>query len=136
MKLLTNTNAPESGFTIVELIVTLAVGIILIFSLNSIVVNHSYISRRSRALLLANSYVESKVEALRSAGFSNLSDGTTNTTSELPSELKVPRSSSVVISTQSASVKRVVINVSYNEQGASRSYSYTTYVGELGVAQY
>lgn len=126
----------EFGFTIVELLITLFVGAILVTGLNSIVISQSYLGQRSRDLVLANSYVEAKIEALRSLGFSGLTDGTTDITSELPSELVAPRSASLVISSQSSAVKRAVVSVTYNEQGVARTYSYSTLIGELGVGQY
>ena len=126
----------EAGFTIVELLITLVVGAILVTGLNSIVISQSYLSERSRDLVLANSFVEAKVEALRSLGFNGLVDGTADITSELPVELSNQRSASLIISSQTSALKRVVINITYNEQGVSRSYSYTTLVGELGVGQY
>ena len=126
----------EAGFTIPELIITLVVGAIFVTALNTVVVSQSYLAERNQGLILANAYVESKVEALRSAGFSALSDGTTNITSELPSELKAPRSGSLVISSESAGTKRIALALTYNEEGRTRTYSYSTLIGELGVGQY
>ena len=120
----------------VELIITLIVGAILILSLHSIVVSHGYLSQRSRDLLIANAYSEQKIEALRSKGYLSLANGTTNITSELPSELAKPRSASLVISSQTAAIKKVHLSLTYSEQGVARTYTYTTYIGELGVGQY
>ncbi len=97
---------------------------------------HVHLAQRGRDVAATNSYVENKVESLRSAGYLSLSNGTTNVTSELPTELKPPRSGSVTISDESTSVKKVDISVTYNDQGTPRTYTYTTYVGELGVGQY
>lgn len=98
--------------------------------------NNAKLSHRARDVAAANSYVENKIESLRSTGFLGLNDGTTDLTSELPSELKSPRSGTLVITSQTGAIKRAVVSISYNDQGASRTYSYTTYVGELGVGQY
>lgn len=126
----------QKGFTIVELIVTLVVGAIFVLAINTVFTTQSYISQRGRDTVLANAYIESKVESLRSKGFLSLTNGTTDVTNELPSDLKNPRSGSVVISSYNTSIKKVDITVSYNEQGKSRSVTYTTYIGELGVGQY
>lgn len=131
-----NHKKSESGFTLVELMVTLIVGAILITGLHSIVTSQTYITERSRDLVIANSYVEAKVEALRSLGYSGLVNGTTDITSELPVELNSPRTASQVVTTQSVAIKKIVINLTYNEQGTQRSHSYTTLIGELGVGQY
>ncbi len=131
------TSVPDqAGFTIVELLITIIVGATLVTGLNSIVVSQSYLVERSRDAVLANAFVEAKVEALRSLGFGGLTDGTSNITSEMPSELNSPRTGSLIISSDSAAIKRAVISVTYNEQGVSRSYTYTTLIGELGVGQY
>lgn len=126
----------QSGFTIVELIVTLIVGGILAGGISTILSTHSSLSQRGRDVTVANSYAENKIESLRSAGYLGLTNGTTNLTSELPSELKAPRSGSMTISDVSAAIKKVDITVTYSDQGAARTYSYSTYIGELGVGQY
>lgn len=104
--------------------------------ISTILSSHSALSQRGRDVSVANSYAENKIESLRSAGFLALTDGTTDITSELPSELKAPRSGSVVVSTVSSAIKRVNLTITYNDQGAARTYTYSTYVGELGVGQY
>lgn len=118
-----------------ELIVTMLVGIVLVGSVNTIYTNQLYLSQRTRDTVLVNAFVEAKVEALRSQGFLSVPLGTTNITSELPVELNNSRSASLAVTTHSTSVKQIEITVSYNEQGTSRSYSYITYLGELGVGQ-
>lgn len=125
----------ESGFTIPELLITLIVGAIFVTALNSIVISQSYLAEKNQGLILANAFIEGKVESLRSIGFNGLSDGTTNITNELPTELKAPRSASVVVSSESSATKRVILSLSYNEEGKTRSYTYGTFIGELGVGQ-
>lgn len=123
------------GYMTVELIVALIVGAILFLSLNNIVTSNSYLSQRSRDLMAANAFAEQKVESLRSAGYLTLIDGTNDISSELPDELNNPRTGTLVVSSQSTSIKKVHMTISYNEQGTSRTHSYTTYIGELGVGQ-
>jgi len=126
----------KGGFTIVELIVAIVVGSIVCSAAIMLVVSHLHLSQQSRDIVLANAYVENKVESLRSIGYSGLSDGTTDLTSDLPTELNSPRSGSQVITSQSDGLKKVVISITYNDQGTNRTYSYSTYIGELGVGQY
>lgn len=137
MRLLTSRSktSSEFGFTIVELIVTMLVGIVLVGSVNTIYTNQLYLSQRTRDTVLVNAFVEAKVEALRSQGFLSVPLGTTNITSELPVELSTSRSATLSVTTFSSSIKQIEITVSYNEQGTTRSYSYITYLGELGVGQ-
>ncbi len=120
----------------VELLVTIIVGAILILSLNSIVVSHSFLTQRSRNLVMANAFAEQKVEALRSRGYLAVSSGSTNITAELPDDLKRPRSATQNVTNYSSGIKRIHLSITYNEQGKPRTQSYVTYLGELGVGQY
>jgi len=126
----------QRGFTIVELIVGVVVGSIIVGGVSLIVANQVHLSQRGRDLIIANAYIENKVESLRSAGFLSTANGTTNITGELPTELNSPRSGTLTISTYSTAVKKIDIVITYNDQGANRTYSYSTYLGELGVGQY
>ncbi len=126
----------QSGFTIVELIIAMVVGSIFASITSLIVVNQSRISQHGRDLTLANSFAEVKIEGLRSAGFNNLTAGTSDITSELPSELKAPRSSVLSILDISPGVRQIDLSITYSDQGTPRTFEYRTYVGELGVGQY
>ncbi|HET9174038.1 MAG TPA: prepilin-type N-terminal cleavage/methylation domain-containing protein [Candidatus Saccharimonadales bacterium] len=125
----------ERGFTLVELLVCIAVASVVIASLNSLVDGYLHLSQRGRDIMLANSYVEGKVEALRNEGFNSLTAGTYSLTSELPSDLPPSRSGSMTISAASGGIKQIDITVSYFDNGETSSYAYTTYIGELGVGQ-
>lgn len=127
---------PTDGFTLVELLITLIVGAIVVTGLNSIVTSQAFLGQRTRDLVLANAFTEGKVESLRSKGYLGLSDGTTDITGELPSELNAPRSGSIQIAPYTSATKKVSITITYNEQGKPRTYSYSTLIGELGVGQY
>lgn len=124
------------GFTIVELLVTLLVGGVLAGSVAVFLSLHVHTAQRGRDVSVANSYAENKIESLRSAGFLTLADGTTNVTSELPTELNSPREASLVISEETTSIKRVTLSITYSDQGSPRTYTYGTFIGELGVGQY
>ena len=126
----------QHGYTLVEILVTIVVGAILVTSISLVVSNQSFLAQRGRDVTIANSYAENKVEEIRSVGYLGLTDGTSNITSELPSELGNPKSATLVISTVTTGIKKAVLTITYNEQGASRTSSYTTLIGELGVGQY
>lgn len=125
----------QGGLTLVELIVAMFVGAILIGSVNVVYTNQVYLSQNARDRALLNSYAEGKVEALRSAGFVQVNEGTTDLTSELPSELNPPRSGSMIVTSPSPGLRQVVISVSYNSQGRQLNETYTTFIGELGAGQ-
>jgi prepilin-type N-terminal cleavage/methylation domain-containing protein len=129
-------HSKESGYTLVELLIAIIVGGILLGSANLIITAHTRLSHKHRDHVVLNSYAESKIEALRSAGFLSLEDGAEDYTDELPSELNEPRSSQVEVSDHVIGIKKVELTVTYNEQGTPRTQSYTTFIGELGVGQY
>jgi prepilin-type N-terminal cleavage/methylation domain-containing protein len=132
---LKKTHRSSDGFTIVELLVSIAVGAVVIASLSQVVTSYLHVAQRGRYLNLANSYVEAKVESLRNIGYNGLTLGTTDVSSELPSQLPLTKSASMTISSPETGLKQVDITVSYKDQGQSNTYSYTTYIGELGVGQ-
>lgn len=126
----------QAGYTIVELLVAIILSAIVIGTINLVLVNQVHLSARNRDLVLANAFVEGKVESLRSAGFNSVVNGSTDISAELPSQLTPPHSGTLVVSSLNNSTKKIDISVTYNDQGATRTYSYTTYLGELGVGQY
>lgn len=126
----------QTGFTLVELLVTILVSVVLVGALSTISNNNVYLSQVGRDLTIVNSFAENEIEELRSKGFITLNNGTTDLTSELPSELKAPRSASLQISDAATGLKLVTFNLSYNAQGRTQTQTYKTYIGELGVGQY
>lgn len=125
----------SGGFTLVELIVALAVGAIVTVTLSQVVNNYVHLAQRGRYLSLANAYVEAKVESLRNSGYNGVANGTTSLTSELPVGLPPSRSSSMTVSSPSGGIKQIYITLSYRDQGQTQTHNYTTYIGELGVGQ-
>lgn len=125
----------NAGFTLVELLVCIVVAGVVIASLNQVVDTYVHTAQRGRWLNLANSYVEGKIEALRSTGYNGIGTGTTNLSSELPTQLPPSRTASMTVSQPQTGLKQVDISLSYKDQGQTQSLSYTTYVGELGVGQ-
>ena len=125
----------EAGFTLVEILVCILVAGVVIVSLNQVVNSYIGVSKQGRYLNTANSYIEAKIEELRNKGYNNLANGTTALTSELSTQLPPSRSASMTVTTPSDGLKKIDLTVSYKDQGKTNSYGYTTYIGELGVAQ-
>lgn len=123
------------GFTVVELIVSIIIGVIFVSLLQMSVTNYQRIAQNGRDLSLANSYVEGKVESIRNLGYNNLALGTTNLDSELPAALKKPKSANIVVTDQGNGIKKAVVTINYTSRGMAKTYSYTTFIGELGVGQ-
>ena len=82
----------DDGFTLVELLVTIMVSVVLIGSLSIVTNNNSHLAQRGRDLTSVNSFAENKIEELRSKGYLTITNGTTDITSQMPAELKSPRS--------------------------------------------
>lgn len=125
----------QSGFTLVELLVAIAVGGIVTLSLTQVVTGYLTLSQRGRYLNVANAYVEAKVEALRNQGYNAVNTGTTDLSGELPDHLPPQSSGTMVVTDQGDGIKKVDLSVTYKDQGEPITYSYATYLGELGVGQ-
>lgn len=126
----------SKGFTLVELIVGIGLSAIFIISITSLQTNNAKLSQRGRDLSVANSFAENKIEALRSQGYLAVAPGTQNVTNELPSELNSPRNATLSITTEPETMKKATLTITYNDQGSPRTYTYVTYLGEVGVGQY
>lgn len=123
------------GFSIIELILSITVGVLFITSLTQIVNNYVFLGQKSRNVILANSYVEGKVETLRNIGYNGLNVSTTDLSGELPTQLPSPRSATMTVTSPSSGLKQADISVTYSDRGKAQTYSYTTYIGELSVIQ-
>lgn len=126
----------EHGFTIIELLIAIAVVGILVPSLIGFVTTLNRLNDRARDMSLVNSLAENKVESLRSAGFTSVNSGTVSFSGELPATLGNPKSANYVVSTPHAGMKQVDMTISYNDHGTTQTVQYRTYIGELGVGQY
>ena len=126
----------QHGFTLVELVVTITVFSIIVPALASMLGQLDGVNDRARDLSIINGLVENKVEGLRSVSFTGLSNGSTDFSSELPVTVALPRSATYTISTVNSALKQVDVSVVYNDHGQTRTVSYRTYIGELGVGQY
>ncbi|HET7827678.1 MAG TPA: hypothetical protein VFK97_02315 [Candidatus Saccharimonadales bacterium] len=124
----------SGGFSIIELILAIVVGVTFISSMNLVVDDYTDLGKRDRNLLLANSFAEAEVEQLRNNTYNSLNLGTTSLTSQMPSQLP-SASGSMTVSQAQTGLKQIDISISFNDLGATRTYTYRTYEGELGVGQ-
>src|SRR4051812_27548061 len=118
----------EAGFSVVELILSMVVGVLFLLSLTQITNNYIILGRKSRDVTLSNSYAEGKIEALRNIGFNGISNGTTSLDSELPSQLPSPKSASLTISTPQTNLKKADLTITYSDRGSSRTSTYSVYI--------
>lgn len=129
-------NSDSSGFTIVELVVGIVISAIFVATVALMQSNTSRLAARGQDVSSLNSFAEDKIEALRSQGYLSIPTGTQNISSELPSDLNSPKSATLTVTAVPNAIKQIDLSITYNEQGTSRTYSYTTYIGEIGVGQY
>jgi len=125
----------ESGFTIVELVVTIVLLILILPAVAGMVNSIGFISKKNTDYAAINNLAELKMESIRSTGYNNLADGTYDFTNELPGVLSPPHSGSYTISDQSSSIKKIVITISYTAQGQTKTYDFASFVSKEGLGQ-
>ncbi len=133
MKLMVNKKS--GGFTVIELLVALAVFAAVVPAIASGVSSLIVLNNRARDLSIANLMAESKAEELRSLGFNGLTVGTTDISSDLPSLLASPKSANYTVTNPSAGSKVILISITYKDYNKTRVLNYQTIVSELGVGQ-
>jgi prepilin-type N-terminal cleavage/methylation domain-containing protein len=127
--------ASQTGFTLVELLVAIAVGAVVTLSLTQVVTGYIHLSQRGRYLNMTNAYAEAKIEALRNQGYNGVPLGASSLAAELPSQLPVGKSGTMDVTQASPGLKQVDLSITYKDQGQNNTYTYRTYLGELGVGQ-
>ena len=125
----------KKGFTIVEIIVGIAVTGLFISSLTVAFTSLTTLNDQGRDLVSVNGIAEAKIESLRSANFVALTDGTVDFTDELPTSLGNAKSGTYTVATVNDSLKQVTVEITYSQYDKQRTNHYSTYIGELGIAQ-
>ena len=118
-----------------ELLITMGLAGIIVPSIVVAMNSINTINYRSRNLALANMIAQNKVELLRSSGFNSINTGTTVFTSELPNYFRSPKSANYTVTAPASNLKQIVVTISYNDSGNTRTLTYTTQISELGVGQ-
>ena len=114
----------------------IVIGGILVTLTGLLVNNLLVISRQSKDLTIANAYAENKIESLRSAGYLGVEEGTYDFTTELPDNLRQPRSATYTVTSPSPDLKQIDVILSYYSGQGAENLTYRSYLGELGVGQY
>lgn len=130
----------QKGFTLVELVITIALFAIIVPSTASFLDFITQLNSSAKTTAIVNGFVENKIESIRSAGYTASANVSNQ---DISSELATfapsvprPRSASLTISTRSPSLKKVEVSVTYNNKGTAKTVYFMTYLGELGVGQY
>lgn len=125
----------SKGFTVVELLVAIAIFGIVIPSLTAAVTSLTVLNNRARDLALVNLVASNKAEQLRSAGFNSLTAGTYTFTSELPSQISNPKTATYVVDTSTTGIAQVTVTITFKDYNRIVTKTYRTMVSELGVGQ-
>ena len=125
----------QSGFTVVELLVTIGMCGIIVPALALGLIALTVYNNRARDLALVTMLAQNKMELIRSAGYNSLSDGTVTFTSELPNTLTSPKSATYTVSSPAVNVKKVSISITYKDYQQSRTIQYESLISELGLGQ-
>lgn len=125
----------QAGFTIVELLVTIAIVGITTASLSSLFISIRNVQQQTLHVDTATRAAQREIETLRNDNYALLTPGQTiNFTDQLPSSL-LNASGTVQVSQPAADLRRVDVTVSYKSGGAQRSVQLSSLIGVIGITQ-
>lgn len=125
----------ESGFTLVELVISIAVIAVVTTTVVSLVLTIQGTQRRTIAMETATRAAQREMESLRNNNYSSLTTGQTiDFTNQLPSNLRSPQGV-VTVSEPTNGLKRVDVSVFYNEGTTRKEIKLSSLVGILGITQ-
>ena len=126
----------QRGFTLVELLVSIAVIGIAAIGIASLFYTVQYTQRSARYQETATRAAQRQIEVLRNSSYNSLVSGETITfTSSLPPSLPGTKSGTAVVSEPSPGLKRVDVTVSYTDNGRTKTTNLSSYIGVIGIAQ-
>ena len=125
----------QQGFTIVELLLAIAMFAIVVPALTVGITNLIVLNNRARDLALVNMLAQNKIEQLRSKGYNSVPTGTVSFTSELPATLGSPSNATYTVTNPSGGIKEIALSISYKDSRTTRTLQYKTIVSEIGVGQ-
>lgn len=125
----------RAGFTVVELLLGIALFAILIPALINALNSIAAANDNTKDFAIANIVAENKVEELRSVGYNSINTGTTDFSSSLPAALGITKTASYVVTTPVSGQKHIVITITFKNRRGTQTLNYKTIVGELGVGQ-
>ncbi len=125
----------QAGFTIVELLVTIAIVGITTASLSSLFISIRNVQQQTLHVDAATRAAQREIETLRNDNYASLTPGQViNFTGQLPSSL--PNANGTVqVSQPAADLRRVDVTVSYQSGGSQRSVQLSSLIGVIGITQ-
>lgn len=126
----------EQGFTLVELLVAIVVIGFMVVGVTSLYITLENTQNRTKMMETATRAGEKKIEELRNGHYNSLENGSViDFTDELDPSLHEPRSATVDVSEQTEGVKRVDVNITYNDGKSSKEIELSSLIGILGIGQ-
>lgn len=126
----------DTGFTIVELLVTTVVAGLIIIAVTTLFITIERTQRSTQLLETATRAGEQQIESLRNSNYGALTPGETITfTNNLPSRLPSPRTGTVVVSEPTTGVRRVDVTISYKDGNKQKQVRLSSLIGQLGIGQ-
>lgn len=125
----------ESGFTLVELTVSLLVIGIVVGAIFTLFTSIQSTQQRTAYMESATRAAQRQMESLRNNNYNNLNTGQTLTfTNQLPPNLK-QSSGTVAVSEPTSGLKRIDVSVKYNDGSRNQEVRLSSLVGILGITQ-
>jgi prepilin-type N-terminal cleavage/methylation domain-containing protein len=126
----------NSGFTLIELIVTATVTGVIIVSISQLYLMIQTTQRKANYLESATRAAQREVEVLRNNNYNLLTPGEDiDFTADLPDNLPRERSGTVEVSEPVAGLRRVDVTVSYTDSGKTKNVTLSSMIGVIGIGQ-
>ena len=130
------TRNDRSGFTLVEIVITILVLGVVLTSVVTLFVNIQQAQTHTRYLETATYAAQAEIESLRNINYNNLTPGQTiNFTDDLPASLPPGATGTVAVSEPTPGLRRVDVTVNYSYKGKDRVVSLSSLIGVLGITQ-
>ena len=133
----------QAGFSVVELLITLIIIGVAFGAFTVIFTTIQTINKKATDISVANTLAFSKMQEYENKTFSAI-----NTTSPygslilvedfsstLPSSLQSPRVGQVFVNTVSASLKQIIVNVTYGNSADQRQLQYADFIQTNGLGR-
>jgi prepilin-type N-terminal cleavage/methylation domain-containing protein len=132
----TNPNEIESGFTLVELIVTIVVLGIVMVSLAGMYDLMQIASVQAQHYDIAVRAARTEIEDLRNNGYTSLTPGNNiDFTANLPTALPHNKTGTVIVSQPLDDLRRVDVTIAYTDYGKARTVELSSNIGVIGLSQ-
>jgi len=124
------------GFTLVELLVTIAVLGLALAGIASLFYSIQYTQQQSRYVDAATRAAQREVELLRNSSYNSLQVGQAiDFTADLPDTLPHNKNGTVTVSESTSGVKKVDVAVTFTVRGRTQNVTLSSLIGVIGIAQ-